>query len=318
MSLETKLRSLALRSATEAKALRTLINGNLTDLATLSTTTKVSLLAAVNEVHTIAVAAGESGGATALDQLTDVTVVSAAPGDILIRGASVFANEPGTDHFDAAGAAAAAQAAAIAASDPAGSAAAAQAASQPVDADLTSISSQDNTVYGLALLELADQAALMLLLAAASETSAGIVELSTVAEAQTGTDATKAVTPAGAAALITQLIGAAPADLNSWAELVAAIEASEDDIAGLLTAIAGKQDSNARLSAIAGATVGADQILYFTGSNTVAATGLSAAARALLDDADAAAMRTTLDVYSKTEIGDPEADLVAEFEAGLV
>jgi phosphopantothenoylcysteine synthetase/decarboxylase len=50
MSLATNLQSLATRMATECKALRTLINGNLADLSALTTTAKTSLVAAINEV----------------------------------------------------------------------------------------------------------------------------------------------------------------------------------------------------------------------------------------------------------------------------
>lgn len=50
MSLATNVRDLAVRIATEAKSLRTLINGNAADLAGLATTDKSSLLAAVNEI----------------------------------------------------------------------------------------------------------------------------------------------------------------------------------------------------------------------------------------------------------------------------
>lgn len=44
----------------------------------------------------------------------------------------------------------------------------------------------------------------------ASDTTAGIVELATAAEAETGTDTTRAVTPAGVKAAIDAVVGAAP------------------------------------------------------------------------------------------------------------
>ena len=68
---------------------------------------------------------------------------------------------------------------------------------QPLDADLTSIAALTTTAYGRAFLALADQAALMALVRAASETVTGIVELATAAETQTGTDTARAVHPAG-------------------------------------------------------------------------------------------------------------------------
>jgi len=54
------------------------------------------------------------------------------------------------------------------------------------------------------------------------------------------------------------------------------------------------QAYDAGLASIAGLTTAADQTIYATGSDTYAVTGLTAAGRALLDDADAAAQRTTL------------------------
>lgn len=50
MSLATNIGNLATRVATEAKALRTLINGNAADLSALDTTAKTNLVAAINEL----------------------------------------------------------------------------------------------------------------------------------------------------------------------------------------------------------------------------------------------------------------------------
>jgi hypothetical protein len=68
---------------------------------------------------------------------------------------------------------------------------------QPLDSDLTAIAALSTTSYGRAFLTLANQAALMALLSAASDTASGIVELATTAETTTGTDTGRAVTPAG-------------------------------------------------------------------------------------------------------------------------
>lgn len=56
MSLASNVLDLAVRIATESKSLRTLINGNAPSLAALTTTQKASLVAAINEVRTAAVA----------------------------------------------------------------------------------------------------------------------------------------------------------------------------------------------------------------------------------------------------------------------
>jgi hypothetical protein len=66
---------------------------------------------------------------------------------------------------------------------------------QPVDSDLTAIAALTTTTYGRAFLSLANQAALMALIAASSETAQGIIEIATQAEVTTGTDDARAVTP---------------------------------------------------------------------------------------------------------------------------
>ena len=54
------------------------------------------------------------------------------------------------------------------------------------------------------------------------------------------------------------------------------------------------QAHDAGLDSISGLTTAADKMIYATGSDAYAVTGLTSAGRALLDDADAAAQRTTL------------------------
>lgn len=101
------------------------------------------------------------------------------------------------------------------------------------------------------------------LLSGASDTQFGIVELATSAETITGTDTIRAVTPAGGAAAYQPL------------------------------------DSD--LTAIAGLTSAADKGLQFTGVGTAATFDLTTFAKTILDDANAAAVRATLDVPSNAE-----------------
>ena len=69
-TLETNLKNAFTRVATECKALRTLVNGNATDLSSLTTTNKASLVAAVNELK----AALDSVGSVAInDAATNTT-----------------------------------------------------------------------------------------------------------------------------------------------------------------------------------------------------------------------------------------------------
>lgn len=58
MSLATNVSNLATRVATELKSVRTLLNGNASDLSSLNTTAKTNLVAAINEIQA---ALGDSG-----------------------------------------------------------------------------------------------------------------------------------------------------------------------------------------------------------------------------------------------------------------
>ena len=83
-------------------------------------------------------------------------------------------------------------------------------------------------------------------------------------------------------------------------------------------AINNRQPYDSTLVALAALTTAADQMIYSTGVDAFSMTALSPWARGLLSDTSAAAARTRIDVYSKAEIGDPETNLVAVFEAALV
>lgn len=80
MSLVTNITNLATRTATEIKALRTLINGNAADLSSLTTTAKSNVVAALNELKA-AIDAIDSGavindGTTASDSTWSSTKIS--------------------------------------------------------------------------------------------------------------------------------------------------------------------------------------------------------------------------------------------------
>ena len=65
---------------------------------------------------------------------------------------------------------------------------------------------------------------------------------------------------------------------------------------GIQTQLDGKQATDSELAALAGLTSAADLGIQFTGSGTANTYNLTAAGKALLDDADATAQRTTLEL----------------------
>lgn len=72
-TLAQRIADLATRIATECKAIRTMVNGNVADLSTLSTTNKSNLVAAVNEVKQAITDLAAVGATTINDASTTST-----------------------------------------------------------------------------------------------------------------------------------------------------------------------------------------------------------------------------------------------------
>jgi hypothetical protein len=100
----------------------------------------------------------------------------------------------------------------------------------------------------------------------ASETVAGVIEIATNAEATAATATDKALVPSNISSI--------------------ALSSFNDDLS--------YQPLDAGLTSISGLTTAADKMIYTTASDTYAVADLTSAGRALLDDADASAQRTTL------------------------
>lgn len=326
MSLATNLQSAFTRIGTEFKTIRTLITGSGTgDLSGLTTSNKTSIVAAINE------AAG-AGGASALDQLSDVAVTTPVTGHILRHNGTEFVNVDGTTIYQPVDADLTAIAAlagqttygrqfltlvdnaaltgrvsassetvagkvelATAAETATGTdttraihPAGAKATYQPLSANLTSLAGVASTTYGRAFLGLADQAALMALIPAATELASGKVELATSAETTTGTDTTRATHPAGVAAAISAaingLIDTAPGTLDTLNELATALGDDPNFAATVNTALANR--------------VRVDASQAFTAPQQAQA-------------------RTNIDAAQASAVGDTNTDFVATFVAAL-
>jgi hypothetical protein len=109
-----------------------------------------------------------------------------------------------------------------------------------------------------------------------------------------GNNSTRLANTAFVQAAITALINSSPSTLDTLKELADALGDDPNFATTIATALGGKQPLDAELTALAGLTSAADKLPYFTGSGAAALADFTTAGRALVDDADASAQRTTL------------------------
>lgn len=115
------------------------------------------------------------------------------------------------------------------------------------------------------------------------------------------------------------------AELNTLTGIPSTLTATElgyvDGVtSSIQTQLNAKQALDATLTAVAGVTTAADQIIYFTGVDTAASTSLTTFGRSLIDDADAAAALTTLGIgplasQAQAEAGTDNATLMTPLRA---
>lgn len=175
---------------------------------------------------------------------------------------------------------------------------------QPLDGDLTSIAALTTTAYGRALLTQADEAALK----ATINLEIGV----DVQAYDAGLASIAGLTTAADTGIYTTAL-----DTYSTFSLTSAGRALLDDATAAdqrttlgLAIGTNVQAYDAGLASIAGLTTSANQGIYTTGSDTYATFSLTAAGRALLDDADASAQRTTLGLAIGTDVLAYDADVL--------
>lgn len=305
MPFDVNIQNLATRIATEVKALRTMINGNVAGLTDLTTTDKSSLVGAINEVKASATgsppaATETTAGVVELATAAETTTGTDATRAVHPAGLKVEldkkANTASLGYF-----------------------------ATGTDASNLTGTLPTGVLPPLAVNEVyvvASQAAMLALTAQRGDVAIRTDNANTyiLATDSPGTladwkevtasgDVTSVAGKTGAVTLVKGDVGLGNVDNTS--------DASKPVSTAQQAALDAKQDLDATLTALAGLTTVADRMIYATGANAFALSTLTAFARTLLDDADAATARTTLDVYSKAEVGNPATNYVTTFEAGL-
>lgn len=110
-------------------------------------------------------------------------------------------------------------------------------------------------------------------------------------------------------AAVAGIVAGAPSALDTLDELAAALGDDANLAATITTALGTKQPLDATLTAFAALAIASGKLPYGSGTDAFSLADLTAAGRALLDDADAAAQLTTLGIstFVKTFLDDADA-----------
>lgn len=322
MTLQTRISDLITAVGTDIKQLRIWITGSSSgDLTGLTTTDKSNLVAAINEVD--AQSSAPPDASTTVKGLIEIaTLAEVGTGTDSVRAVTPQGVKQETDAVRASILGPGVPSAldtldelAAALGDDANFASAVTtslAGKQPIDADLTAIAAlvsaanklpystgseawslADFTAFARTLLDDADAATALATLGAQPIDT----DLSAIAALTSAANKLPYATGSGTWTL---------ADLTAFARTLL-----DDADAATALATLGAQPLDTDLTAIAALVSAADKLPYSTGAGTWSLATLTAAGRALIDDADIAAQRTTLSVYSQAELGNPDTDLAA-------
>lgn len=305
-TLEVRLRDVVTRIGTESKALRTLLNGNQSSNAELKTTAKSNLLVALNELYDLIQTTAANNGAKINDASTASTTETYSINKILSSINTSVNNL--RNLFDANGDGVvdvAATANSVAYTNVTGKPSTFP--PSPHDASLVT-----SGVFDLARIPIIPSQRQIV-------SSGDLTALTTAQQNDIGqgtvvtiTDGTRYVYSGSGS----KTLAASYVVLADITPTFASIENKPTTRAGY--GITDAQALDATLTALAGLTTAADQMIYATGADTFAMAPLTSFARTLLDDTTAAAARLTLDAYGSVELGNPDTDYVSVFNTAIV
>lgn len=116
---------------------------------------------------------------------------------------------------------------------------------------------------------------------------------------------------------LAEFVGAVPADMDTWVEVVQAIQNDAAGLAAVIDLLSGKQDKDATLTAFGALNLVADRLVYSTGPDAFALAVLTATARTFLANNSAAGMRTTLQLGNVNNTADADKPISTAAQAAL-